>query len=237
MIVALHNYNNMAGLTEYWDTTDNKEAYEKNLSNPIGRQRLLELGYLDVPIEYKFNSHGFRTKEFSEKIDVVCFGCSFTMGTGVHGHQTWPEQLEKSTGLSVANLGQSGSSNDTVFRLALHYLPLIKPRYAVWLQTDMHRLEILDSDRKVTLNLLASDTTNPCAKDYFTKLWFGYNINQELNLKKNTLAFQQFCYNIGINHTVLPRSEIYPIMGEARDLQHPGQITYKNLADRVVQLL
>jgi hypothetical protein len=241
MTPLIHNYSRLAGRTVHWDTTDNKDAYVKNLQNPLAYQRLSELGFLNTQIDYQFNSHGFRTTEFDRPFDAVCFGCSFTMGTGIHSRDTWPEQLATMTGLTVANLGHAGSSNDTAFRFADHYLKLLKPRYAVWLQTDRQRIELIDSVNSISINILSTDRTNPCAGDYFIKGWFGSDENQQLNLRKNTLAFQQMCESLNIKHIILDRTMVpphppYPL-GHARDLTHPGVDTYKNIAKHVTTLI
>jgi lysophospholipase L1-like esterase len=237
MTTLIHNYSHKAGKTFSWDTSDNQEHFQRNLNNPIARQRLSELGFIDRPVKYIFNSHGYRTHEFDRQFDAVCFGCSFTMGTGVHDEDTWPSQLEKLTGLAVANLGHAGSSNDTAFRFAEHYLKILKPRYAIWLQTDRHRIELLNDAESNSINILAGDTSNPCAQDYFVKTWFVNDSNQQLNLKKNTLAFENLCAELDIKAIVLPRSIVPPHppcpYGQARDLTHPGADIYRELALRV----
>ena len=240
MTPIIHNYSRVVGRTVHWDTTDNKDAYNKNLQNTTTYQRLKDLGFLNTQIEYRYNSHGFRTAEFDRSFDVVCFGCSFTMGTGVHSWDTWPEQLAALTGLTVANLGHAGSSNDTAVRFAEHYLKFLRPRYAVWLQTDRHRVELLDDSVPMSLNIMAGDTQNPCANDYFIKTWFSTDENQTLNLKKNTLAFKYLCETLGIEPIILDRSlittEKFP-NNDARDLIHPGRDFYKTLAHRVKNVI
>ena len=241
MKTLTHNYSNLAGRTVLWDTSDSKEWYEKNAKNLDTRRRLVELNFLDRPIEYTYNSHGFRTAEFDQPIDAVCFGCSFTMGTGIHYQDTWPAQLANLTGLRVANLGHAGSSNDTVFRFAQHYLPLLKPKYAVWLQTDRHRIEVLDDSIPLSMNILSTDTRNPCADDYFIKTWFSSDSNQILNQQKNTMAFRYLCQDLGITSVVLPREAVpqqkpFP-GGNARDLCHPGSKEYAVIAQQVYDLL
>jgi len=237
----IHNYSHLAGKTVQWDTGDSQDQYLKNLKNPKLKQRLSELGWLDTQIDYCYNSHGFRTAEFDHAIDVVCFGCSFTMGAGVQQSQTWPAQLQKITALSVANLGHTGSSNDTAFRFAQHYLPVLKPRYAVWLQTDMHRIELLDDAIPLSMNILASDSQNPCANDYFIKTWFSSFSNQQLNLQKNTRAFQHLCESLNIQSIIMTRAQV-PLRGpfpegNARDLTHPGVAEYAQLARQVANNL
>jgi len=240
MTPLIHNYSRVAGKTLHWDTTDNKDSYAQNLQNPTTYQRLSDLGFLNTQIDYRYNSHGFRTVEFDCNFDTVCFGCSFTMGTGVHSQDTWPEQLQTLTGLSTANLGHAGSSNDTAVRFALHYLPLLRPQYAVWLQTDRHRVELLDDSVPMSLNIMAGDTHNPCADDYFVKTWFAADENQTLNLKKNTMAFKYVCETIGIKPVVLDRSLVTTLKfpdNDARDLIHPGRDFYKTLAHRVKNII
>jgi hypothetical protein len=240
MTPVIHNYSQVANRTLHWDTTDNKEWYFKNTQNLDTRRRLAELGFLDVEIDYQYNSHGFRTTEFDQEFDAVCFGCSFTMGTGVHARDTWPEQLSNLTGLRVANLGHAGSSNDTAVRFALHYLKLLKPKYAVWLQTDRHRIELIDDLVPLSINIMASDTRNPCANDYFIKTWFSSDTNQQLNLQKNTMAFKQVCHELDITPIVVPRDNSmdrpFPT-GDARDLLHPGVDAYKKLAQHIAGLV
>ena len=240
MIALIHNYTRLAGKTLHWDTSDSQERYSKNLQSPEAYQRLKELGFLNTQIDYTYNSYGFRTAEFDQTFDVACFGCSFTMGTGIHSHDTWPEQLASLTGLSVANLGHAGSSNDTAFRFAEYYLKFLKPRYAVWLQTDMHRVELLDDSIPMSLNILATDTRNPCADDYFIKTWFSSPTNQKLNLQKNTLAFKQVCQELDIQPIILPRDNSmdkpFPF-GGARDLIHPGVEEYRKVAHRIKDII
>jgi len=240
MNTLIHNYSRLANKTLHWDTSDNQPQYLKNIQNPEAYKRLSDLGFVNTQIDYQYNSHGFRTHEFDCAFDAVCFGDSFTMGTGVHSQDTWPEQLATITGLTVANLGHAGSSNDTAVRFALHYLPLLRPRYAVWLQTDMHRVELLDDTVPLSLNIIASDTKNPCADDYFIKTWFTSVTNQQLSLQKNTMAFKYLCNSLGIHAVVLPRDDTmnrpYP-HGGARDLLHPGVDTYKILAHQIKTIL
>jgi len=234
MTPLLHNYSRKAGRIYNWDVSDTQENWAKNMQVPELNKKLTDLGFVDRPVTYMFNSHGFRTHEFDQQFGILCFGCSFTMGTGVYEEQTWPAQLESMTGLRAANLGHAGSSNDTAFRFAQHYLPVMRPRYAVWLQTDMHRIELLDDTNEIAYNILASDQRNPCANDFFIKTWFVNQSNQRLNWQKNTLAFKALCDDLDIKHVILSRDQVpqhglFPF-SDARDLTHPGAESYNSLA-------
>ena len=241
MTPVVHNYSHLAGRTVHWDTTDSEESYQRNLVTPVTRARLKQLGWIDITIDYSFNGDGFRNPEFDTVYDVLCFGCSFTMGTGVQASMTWPSQLQSLTGLQVANLGHAGSSNDTVFRFALHYLPKLRPSVAVWLQTDRHRIELIDDAGPTSLNIMASDRYNPCAHDYFTRTWFSSDTNQQLNLQKNSLAFRHLCDQLDIKSIIMPRETLkshgLPTSGSARDLMHPGVDDYAEIAQLVASQL
>ncbi len=241
IILLIHNYSSVAGQTRYWDTSDSESAYLKNIQCPKKQKQLQDLGYVDVKIEYKFNQDGFRTPELNQPFDIVCFGCSFTMGTGVHTWDTWPGQLQKLSGMTVANLGHAGSSNDTAFRFANYYLSRLKPQYAVWLQTDNHRLELLNDHIPLSQNIIASDSNKWYASDNFIKTWFSSSSNQVLNFQKNTLAFKQLCNELNIQYLILPSSQIHKISHAqsdcARDLLHPGKKSYELLAYHVKKTL
>jgi hypothetical protein len=235
MTPLLHNYSSVAGQTVHWNTSDSEENYKKNLQDPQRKQFLLENSYIDCAIEYTFNSHGFRTTEFDKKFDVVCFGCSFTMGTGVRSEHTWPVQLSAMTGLRVANLGHAGSSNDTAFRFADYYLKHLLPKFAVWVQTDKHRLEIIDESCNRSVNILASDS-DYFSRDNFVKTWMTSEINQVLNQKKNTGAFINLCRELDIVPVVLDRAEVKGT-DLGRDLLHPGQQSYQLLATKIKNIV
>ena len=231
----IHNYIMHAGKVLHWDTCDSESEYLKNIKEPKSYEQLLNLGFVNTKIDYQYNSHGFRTDEFDNELEVLCFGDSHTMGTGVHAKDTWPSQFAYKTGFKTANLGLAGSSNDTVFRLARHYLPFLKPKYAIWVQTDMSRIEILEDSPPISLNILAADTSNPCAKDYFIKRWFSVDSNQELQLERNTLAFQMLCSLENITPIIIPRNQVLHL-DYARDLIHPGKLSYQKLAETVVDI-
>lgn len=98
-------------LVTNWNDTDTEENF---LKNP-------KPNYTQDSIIYKFNSHGFRSKEFevdSTKPSILCLGCNITEGVGVNYEDTWIAHIEKAfPDYNVYNLGISGSSGDTVARL------------------------------------------------------------------------------------------------------------------------
>ena len=232
-----HNYHQAVNKTMLWDTSDSESTYLKHLANPASKLQLERLGYINAPITYTFNSHGFRTLEFDQSADAVCFGCSFTMGTGLFEHETWPAQLTEISGLTTINLAHAGSSNDTAVRMAMHYLPILKPRYAFWVQTDRHRIEILDDQSNICINLLANDQSEDVYhQDNFVKQWFASDNNQLINLGKNTRAFKHLCNELDIICVVLSRNTVIEF-DLARDLMHPGVKSNRALAEKFAKAL
>jgi hypothetical protein len=234
--MLLHNYNTLAGTNQCWDTSDNFEQYQKNLSNPHRRALLDKLGYINSKIEYRFNSEGFRGPEIGQP-DALCFGCSFTMGTGLNEIDTWPAQFSSITGLSAANLGHAGSSNDTAVRFAMHYVPKIKPKFAIWVQTDSGRIEIINEHIGIVDNILAGSVFDtPYGKDYYIKIWLTSEVNQTFNTLKNTLSFKQLCHENNVIPIIIPRNNVCT-QDLARDLMHPGRASNRKLAETIVRLV
>ena len=100
---------------------------------------------------------------------------------------------------------------------------------------------MLDDSIPLSMNIIGTDTRNPCADDYFIKTWFSSDSNQVLNQQKNTQAFQYLCHSLGIKSVVLPRESVpmhgpFP-RGNARDLCHPGGEIYAVIAQQVQDLL
>jgi hypothetical protein len=65
---------------------DTEENYDKNPSQHWGK----------YSVNYKFNSQGFRSREFkinSNKPVILTLGCSHTVGVGIPVEDNWPEQL------------------------------------------------------------------------------------------------------------------------------------------------
>lgn len=66
------------------------------------------LGHRPNPQNPDHDSNGFRNKTIPPHIDIMVLGDSQTYGTGVSRANAWPQQLAKSTGLSVYNMAFGG---------------------------------------------------------------------------------------------------------------------------------
>jgi hypothetical protein len=122
-------------------------------------------------------------------------------------------------------------------RFALHYVPKIKPKFAIWVQTDTGRIEIIDEHVKIVDNvLMGSLPDTPYGKDHYMKIWATSEINQNLNKEKNTLSFKQLCYENRVTPIVVPRPNVCT-EDLARDLMHPGRASNRKLAETIARLV
>jgi len=108
--IILNNY--LVNKTKYFHSTDSKEKYLEN-KNLLGK----DWYYYDLEIEYKYNSWGYRTKNFEDINDdyVVTFGCSYTEGIGLEYKDIWPIKLGQKLNLDTLNLGVGGTGIDFQF--------------------------------------------------------------------------------------------------------------------------
>jgi hypothetical protein len=79
--------------------------------------------------EFKYNSFGYRTHDFStiEDRHIVVSGCSHTEGAGLHLEHTWPNKLEKELDTQIVNLGVNGSNAEFVSQNLRLWLDNYKP--------------------------------------------------------------------------------------------------------------
>ena len=112
-----------------WLNTDSREEFLKNLKND--HAKLVKNGWIKNPISYTFNSEGFRSEEFTQDDSILFLGCSVTMGIGLPLVDIFPTKVSTALNLKCQNLGLAGTSSDTAFRLALHYLEKLRPKVVV----------------------------------------------------------------------------------------------------------
>lgn len=88
--------------------------------------------YHTTPVNYQYNSLGYRTKEFSEYDSdfILAMGCSHTEGTGLPENKIWCNVLGEILDTEIMNLGAAGQglqfiayNTDLYLR---HHLPLPK---------------------------------------------------------------------------------------------------------------
>jgi hypothetical protein len=85
------------------------------------------------PIEYCYNSRGFRDTEWPDTLNelkdaIWCVGDSFTVGIGSPVEHTWPYILQQQTGCQVINISMDGASNEWIARKCSTILKIINPK-------------------------------------------------------------------------------------------------------------
>jgi len=217
-----------------WFPTDSKELYQKNLNDPKARQLLERFGWIDADISYIHNSHGFRTREFTQTENFVTLGCSFTHGVGLPQHCIWPEILGRMVDIPVFNLGVAGGSLDTCYRVAKHYISLLQPKFVAMLAPNKDRMEILLDD-EVYIHLPRYPDYSKFSKyDSWLKHWYSNEQNSITSMQKNIDAIAWICKQNQTDFYVVNNSSVglwcRNQLDLARDLQHPGKSFHETLA-------
>ena len=222
-----HSNSSLANQELLWHGTDSEELYQKNLAK--NRPQLEQFRWINRPITYKFNSHGFRADEFdSSGSGVIFIGCSHTLGMGLPVELTWAHRVSTALKLKNYNLGVGGASNDTAFRLAYHWIDQLRPDLVVFLTTERTRLE-LHIDDGLLYDLSVWPVGFPIV-DTFMQGWHSNDTNSNMNYLKNTLAVKQLCSDRGIKY-IQEEALAVTMVDRARDLQHYGEITNQRIAD------
>jgi hypothetical protein len=127
----------------FWTSSDSLEQFVNN-----GNQE----SWRNIDIQYRYNSLGFRTKEFDQYRDTavdIALGCSFTEGIGLPEHCTWPSIVEQYCGRPLLNLGLATGSCDTVYRILSNITGLFDIQTVFILWPDPSRFELYQEDNIV----------------------------------------------------------------------------------------
>jgi hypothetical protein len=216
MEISISPHYKYANQTLEWLPSDTEHRYNQNLKENF--ETLKKYGWIDHYFTYKFNSHGFRCQEFSEKKSILFLGCSRTQGIGLPLESTWPTMVSQQLNLECFNLGIGGSSNDTAFRLGYHWIGEIKPKIVVLCEPSPERLELLGESE---IYQFLPSHPQPVADVIFYKHWLLNCNNGMLNKTKNKLALWLLCQQFGIKFISIDSNSM-PCLDFARDLDHYG---------------
>ena len=210
-----HQYSELADQTFDWYPMDSKERYEENLKNKL--YELQKFNWVDSTFTYKFNSHGFRCEEFTAEPSVMFLGCSHTCGIGLPLENTWTYLVSKQLNLNMINLGLGGSGPDTAFRLANHYIPQLKQKIVIYLQSYKERFSLLTKDKVHQF----SPIFYPKEFEKFYFEWISYEENIILHELKHNLAIEMLCNKNNIK-LITFNIDCFGELDFARDLNHRG---------------
>lgn len=241
----IQDYGDMyiAGQTLKFVAADNKEQYLKNLKT--NRKKLEEGNWIDCKLEYKYNSYGFRSEEFDFNIKskpILFFGCSHTVGIGLHVEQTFPYIVSQKLNLPYYNLGVAGGANNTIFRLAHSYIPRLRPSKAVILYTYNERTEFALSEyNKIKKYIPNYPDTLPEKKynDWYES-WATHPFNGKIQRAMVSNALQNICRKQDVElyeFDVVDKSFEDTTIDHARDLLHFGPKTHVLWADIMIEAI
>lgn len=132
------------------DLLSNKMRYASNACGTTFIAK--DIGFVDPasPMDkvdpyslYKFNSRGYRSKEFIANEEMVIAGCSFSFGVGVDEEMIWGVQVANYFNLSYSNVSLSGSSpSQMVYNLFAYFKEYGNPKSLIILCPDLYRLSL-----------------------------------------------------------------------------------------------
>jgi hypothetical protein len=97
---------------------------------------------------YEYNNYGYRSIDFSEDIDILTVGCSFTFGSGLPFEYTWSQQLQKKIpNKKVANLSWPGLSAQRLISYLFRYFKHVgNPKMIICNFPNFHRFLFLEKE-------------------------------------------------------------------------------------------
>lgn len=222
-----------ASKTMPWAGTDSEERFRAHRKDPATRQQLQELGWTEDSITYSYNFQGFRSPEFDDRPCGIALGCSFTEGSGLPEHYTWPYMLGQKLGIHTWNLGVGGCSMDTCSRFLEHYIDVLKPKFVALYAPLNLRFELAGEDGHFFgFNIHRTDNKH---REYLQE-YFLTPTNSEINFKKNLGYMSWVCANKSVPFVYLDTNTDLKIDRKARDLSHSGTEFMTEQADKFYNL-
>ena len=210
-----------------------------NIIERVKAKQFIHTGYMEDKIDYKINSLGYRTKEFSD-IDwansIVIFGDSTALGEALDEEYTLASVIQSKTGIPTVNLGVGGTSilkahHDSV--LLLENYPA--PKVVVYIWTCFYRTVFYKENQtnnygvwnaKKEYDSWFNNEVNPTVWAMFTQmatkhLWQDKTIMYEGSFFKRT--------------SDLFNCNFFPTIDNAKDNLHPGIKSVENAANSVIK--
>lgn len=229
-----------AGEHVTWLDTDSHALFKEHSRDQIKSNWLDRLGWTRDNPTYKFNRHGFRSPEFKkDEPNIVFLGCSHTVGVGVDLSDTFSHHVSQSLGLQNYNLGKGGGSNQTAFRLGLHWIPKLKPKIVVLMAPDRERCELILGHKAVNLGVHTRQEE--------PKLWpyirarITDDENSRLDALAHHIALEKISTDVGAQffkfeavETITSDVPQNTQLDLGRDLLHPGKLAHKRTAEHIL---
>ena len=173
------------------------------------------------PIEYVYNSRGFRDAEWPNSVEelknaIWCIGDSFTVGLGSPLEHTWPYLLQQQTGRRCINISLDGASNEWIARKTRSIIKEINPTDIVIMWSYPHRREKKDnslSDEGRRIHAITELVNDKLENIINFKSCVESVNNQYNNIKHTTIPFAFTGSDI---------NELIRIFNIVKDVSWPG---------------
>lgn len=237
----------------------NEQSIYSGIDNPTECHDLAHFLNYPYPINYQYNSRGFRDQEWPDDLTdcIWCIGDSFTAGVGVPYEHTWPQVLQKRTGCRTINVSLDGASNNWIARQVQTIKEILNPKHIIVHWSYSHRRE---KELKDVIEPLQQTYTNSKQQQDFN-LWLEqYDLEsmRRIQFIKSTveedLSNTQDCIRLAGNviHSFIP--EWHPVklnlnFGDllvipefevidfARDKHHYDILTSQNFVGQILKYL
>ena len=228
------------GLTISFSGSDSEGLFLKNLG-----EQPVDWIYRTKKVEYSYNKHGFRCKNFDE-IDldnyVIFTGCSHTEGIGLALEDTFPYKVSECLNIDYVNLAIGGTGLDVLeYNLITWFLKFKKkPKYA-FIQWPDHSRYAGVFPKYENIISVGSWRQEPEFKDFMvaselTGFFYGRKY-MTTKLVSNIIDIPIF----SIQYTSLSSYQTYDLfikkMDTARDLVHSGIKSNEDLIGQIIQRL
>lgn len=181
-------------------------------------------GWSGDPINYKTNSYGFRSKEFTyERESITFLGCSHTYGVGLPVDRIWCHLVANVIGLPYYNLSVGAGSLDSAFRVMFEWFPTIQSKY-VFLQKPEPRREVIQHNGIIERHLPSTNDSTLLGED-----------ECRLNSEKNILAIEKICEKYGSKLVIVDNNN-FQGKDVARDKMHFGYDMHEYFAKAALKL-
>jgi hypothetical protein len=149
-----------------------------------------EWAYYNTEIEYKFNSHGYRSPEIDSIGNdefFITFGCSHTNGIGVPEGHRYSNLLSSELNIKYLNFGHDGSAQNLIWlnTVLLNKNLKRKPKFVVCQWPSISRLSIFDATHIKCFHPTDTDTHSI---EY--SLFKGFLLNEKFMYNTSKLYFE-----------------------------------------------
>jgi len=229
---------------------EEEEAFKKEC------ERNPEWEWANLPIEYKFNEFGHRTKSLKDLSPgfMMTFGCSYTEGVGLRHEDTWSWKVAEARCTDVYNAAAQGTGCDVACYQASQWIKNGFPiPHLVIVQWPAHTRKsfVLNKDDHFGFKDMAEDNgidgkwyrrryimdEGECI--WNNRLWFDH-----FNLLWKSVGVPVLNFTWEMDYQPILRSpyQVWPIRCKngsmkARDLMHDGIEWHQETANKILPLL